>query len=468
MDLYLQIFFTTLALAFAMIHFFLFFYNSDLKTNLYFATFLVFYALNIFFDYQTGLVSGLNEIFFLRLHRAVAPFSGVFGLLFTYSILNYKLSKQFWIISAGLSVSGIFAVYDPQDNFTYLIIVQFILYAEIIRLLVSAILNKKENILIISSGFFLLFIFSMYDMLMDFGLINGFYKIKNGYPFGFLALIITISIHLARNYAQINKKVLDQQQEAKEKEISRLLLEAEDKRKTHELDEARRLQLSLLPDCAPTLSKYDICFDMKTASEVGGDYYDYLVQEDGSITIAIGDATGHGMKAGIMVSIIKSLFLTHALDMDIPSFFNRCSQTIKSMHLNNLYMAMMLVKIHDYNLITSSAGIPPIMIYRCKDKSIEEIITKGMPLGAFETFDYQTVTSQLFQGDIILLMTDGLAELFNENKEEFGFQRISQVFSEHAHLTSSQIVQVLFEAGKEWKGSLNQNDDISLAAIKLV
>jgi sigma-B regulation protein RsbU (phosphoserine phosphatase) len=173
------------------------------------------------------------------------------------------------------------------------------------------------------------------------------------------------------------------------------------------------------------------------------------------------------MKAGIMVSIIKSLFLTHARHLDIPSFFKQCSETIKKMHLQNLYMAMMLLKITNNRLISSSAGIPPIMIYRKDRNIIEELVTKGMPLGAFETFKYNTVETDLFPGDIILLMTDGLSELFNEEREEFGFERIRDSFLHNVHLPASEIVDRLFEAGAEWKGAAIQNDDITLIAIRI-
>ena len=102
--------------------------------------------------------------------------------------------------------------------------------------------------------------------------------------------------------------------------------------------------------------------------QVGGDYYDYFISGSGEISIVIGDATDHGMKAGMMVSIIKGLFLTHINNMEIKKFLNSCSQTIKQMKLKNLYMALMLVKINDRRLEMSSAGIPPLLNDPEKDK----------------------------------------------------------------------------------------------------
>ena len=80
----------------------------------------------------------------------------------------------------------------------------------------------------------------------------------------------------------------------------------EDKRKTEELEQARDFQMSLIPQAAPNYPGYEFAFFMKTSTEVGGDYYDFFPQDDGSIYVVVGDATGHGLNAGMMVSITKS------------------------------------------------------------------------------------------------------------------------------------------------------------------
>ena len=83
----------------------------------------------------------------------------------------------------------------------------------------------------------------------------------------------------------------------------------------------------------------------KTATEVGGDYYDFNISKDGTLNVVIGDATGHGMKAGNMVVSIKSLIYSLPDDMLIPDFFNRCTRIIKHMNMKNLYMCLSLIRI---------------------------------------------------------------------------------------------------------------------------
>ena len=248
--------------------------------------------------------------------------------------------------------------------------------------------------------------------------------------------------------------------------MKRRLLEVEDARKSKELEEARKLQLSMLPNCVTEIPGLDICLHMEPATEVGGDYYDYQFGEDETFTIAIGDATGHGMKAGIMVSIIKSLFITEATRMDITSFFKKCSETIKQMQLGNLYMAMMLVKIKDHKLTASSAGMPPIYIYRAETKTVEEIILKGMPLGGPGSFQYKATETTLAPGDTILLMSDGFPELFNNENEMLDYPRVIDIYQETAEKSPDEIVAHLMAAGKKWRNGRPQDDDITFVVVK--
>jgi serine phosphatase RsbU (regulator of sigma subunit) len=467
MVLYQQICFTTLAISCGILHFILFLYNRRFKSNVFFAIFLFIYATGIFFDYQAALANSWEEaIIYLRIHRGFVIFNPIFVLLFLYYTFNFKIPKYFWLIAAALMTTGFFAVLNPIENFEYTQYPGIIASLEAIRILISALKNKKYDAWIIASGFMLLFLFSMYDMLLDLNLMDPINNIKNGYPLGFLFLIISASIYLARDFARVNRIILTKEREAKEMEIAQKLLEAEDNRKAKELNDARNLQISLLPNYISQIKNYDICFDMRTASEVGGDYYDYSISESGEITIVVGDATDHGMKAGMMVSIIKSLFLTHVNDMGLKDFLNSCSRTIKQMKLKNLYMALMLIKIKDRHLIASSAGIPPIFIHRKKTNTIEEFKIKGMPLGAVDSFPYETIETELDYGDTVLLITDGLPDLFNKGSESFGYDRTKEVFRQNAGGTVSEIVRDLFSAGERWREDRKQNDDITLVVFR--
>ena len=185
------------------------------------------------------------------------------------------------------------------------------------------------------------------------------------------------------------------------------LLRAENQRKTQELEEARQLQLSMLPKVLPQLPHLDIAVYMKTATEVGGDYYDFNVSLDGTLTVVLGDATGHGMRAGTMVTSAKSLFNSYAENPDILFTFREMTRCIKQMQFQSLAMSMMMLKIKNNKLLMSSAGMPPVYLFRNKHKIVEEYLIEGMPLGTMDNFPYELKEMELFSGDTILLMSDG-------------------------------------------------------------
>ncbi|MCB9249363.1 MAG: hypothetical protein H6613_12865 [Ignavibacteriales bacterium] len=121
-------------------------------------------------------------------------------------------------------------------------------------------------------------------------------------------------------------------------------MEAENRRKTEELEEARQLQLSMLPKELPQLPNLDIAVYMKTATEVGGDYYDFHIGLDGTLTVVVGDATGHGMKAGTMVTTTKSLFNVLAPNPNIIDTFHEMTRCLKLMQMDKLSMCMTMLK----------------------------------------------------------------------------------------------------------------------------
>lgn len=244
-------------------------------------------------------------------------------------------------------------------------------------------------------------------------------------------------------------------------------VEAENLRKTQELDQARRLQLSMLPRQLPVLPNLDISVHMQPASEVGGDYYDFAVDDEGGLTVVVGDATGHGLSAGTMVSVVKSLFISNPPREDFQTFFKNCTRTIRRLHLGNLYMALSLVRIKDRNLLLSAAGMPPAYLFRQATGEVEELVVKGMPLGAVDHFSYEDKRVSLQPGDSLLLLSDGLPELFNEARESFDYPRVRAAFQQVGKESSESIVEHLINEGDQWRNGRAPNDDVTFVVIKV-
>ncbi|MCF8241315.1 MAG: SpoIIE family protein phosphatase [Melioribacteraceae bacterium] len=277
-------------------------------------------------------------------------------------------------------------------------------------------------------------------------------------------------INKEREKAQIREAELRAEAaelQTKAAEAQAKALESENQRKSHELEEARKIQLSMLPETIPAVDHLDIDVYMRTATEVGGDYYDFHLDENGALTIALGDATGHGLKAGTMVSVLKWEFITSPDDENIVDFFIRSNKTIKKMNLWNLYMALTLVRITNYKMEFVTAGMPPVLIYRNENGEIEEYVNKAMPLGAFDDFPYQKSELKLKKGDVILLLTDGITEQFNEENELLGYPKVKDILKSSHNDSPKQIIRNIISAGEEWGNNVSQNDDITLLVIKV-
>ena len=255
---------------------------------------------------------------------------------------------------------------------------------------------------------------------------------------------------------------------AKAAEAEKRAMEAEYIHKKKELEEARQLQLSMLPEKLPQLPHLDIAVYMSTATEVGGDYYDFHVGMDGTLTVVLGDATGHGMKAGTMVTAVKGLFNSYSSNPDILYSFHEISRCIKQMRLGKLSMCMTMLKINQNKMIMSAAGMPPIMIYKSDERNASEEVIKGMPLGTFDNYPYDIRETELKPGDTILLMSDGLPELQNKDDELYGYQRVRNVFENSAEKKPEQIIEQLKSEGKNWSGDKDPDDDITFVVIKVI
>jgi sigma-B regulation protein RsbU (phosphoserine phosphatase) len=244
-------------------------------------------------------------------------------------------------------------------------------------------------------------------------------------------------------------------------------LEAENEIRAKELEEARQLQLSMLPQAIPQLPHLEIAAFMKPATEVGGDYYDFHLSDDGVLTVAVGDATGHGLKAGTVVTATKSLFNHLAQESEIPAIFQQSSRALKRMNLRSLFMAMTIAKVRGYQLTLGSAGMPPVLIYRAAQRFVEEISLRGIPLGSLTSYSYSERSLNLAPGDVVVLMSDGYPERFNGKNEMLDYGSAKSVLMENAILPPQEIIEVFVKVADKWADGRPQDDDVTFVVLKV-
>jgi serine phosphatase RsbU (regulator of sigma subunit) len=243
-------------------------------------------------------------------------------------------------------------------------------------------------------------------------------------------------------------------------------LEAENEQRAKELEGARQLQLSMLPKQIPQLPHLDIAAYMRPATEVGGDYYDFHVADDGALTIAVGDATGHGLKAGTVVTAMKSLFHCYAGEPELHPVLNQSSRVLKKMNLRSMFMGLTVIRLKDCSLKISSAGMPPVLIYRARDGVVDEVLIKAVPLGSISSYQYRELEMDVSLGDVVVMMSDGLPERFNQEGEMFDYARVKEALTEAGALSSQQIIDHFVESGEKWANGRLQDDDMTFVVLK--
>jgi serine phosphatase RsbU (regulator of sigma subunit) len=476
-----QMFFFGVLLAFSLIHFLLYLYYKKFKPNLYFAALTLLVALLAFFRFERIFIDDVYAaIWNFKIFNLIGILTLLAYLRFTYYLVYKNLPKSFLIISSiGVAIFIWFLV-SPIAAFDFLTILFLIIIVEMLRVITVSLVKKRillyDDSWIILIGILPFTVTSIHRFMSRLGVVPELWDFIS-FPYTYYSLLVVLlsmSVFLARNFAKTNKDLEIQLEQVKslsektlQQEIEKTKLEAENERKTKELEEARELQLSMLPKEIPLSSNYDISVYMKTATEVGGDYYDFYVEDDDTLTIAVGDATGHGMQAGTMVAASKSLFKAKAANPDPSLILKESSNALKEMGFSLLFMAMTIAKFSKDKIILSSAGMPFSLLYRSEQNKVEELEVKGMPMGSMKNFPYKSEEVNVKPGDVILFMSDGFPELYNENNNMLGYDKAVEIFNEVANSDAGEVIHQLINEAKNWAGNYPLQDDITFVVVKI-
>jgi serine phosphatase RsbU (regulator of sigma subunit) len=271
---------------------------------------------------------------------------------------------------------------------------------------------------------------------------------------------------MAEDLSINQQKLLEQERARKEQELQQRFMAVEFERKTTELEEARRFQLSMLPKELPRHPAYDVAVYTRTATEVGGDYYDFHLADD-VLSVTIGDATGHGAKAGTMVTVIKTLFAGYGGATSPAQFLTGAAGKIKRMELGRMAMALSLGRFERRKLTLSSAGMPPVLVHRKASSQVEEVALSATPLGTLGT-TYEQTAVDLAAGDTVLFLSDGFPELMNDAGQQLGYAAALDAFAEAAGGESaSAVIESLATFAKRWHGDAPPNDDVTFVVIRV-
>ena len=287
--------------------------------------------------------------------------------------------------------------------------------------------------------------------------------VKTGNELGQLAKAFN---RMAEDLSRQQERLVEQERARKEQELQQRLLAVEYDRKSFELEEARRFQLSMLPKEVPHHPAYDLAVYTRTATEVGGDYYDFHLTGD-VLAVTIGDATGHGAKAGTMVTVVKTLFAGYTPTTSPAHFLGDAAEKIKRMDLGRMAMALSLGVFEERTLTLSSAGMPPVLLHRAAANTVEELALGATPLGTLGT-TYAEMRVALAPGDTVLFLTDGFPELMNDAGQQLGYAAALDAFAEAARReTAAAVIESLATFAARWHGDAPPNDDVTFVIARI-
>jgi serine phosphatase RsbU (regulator of sigma subunit)/predicted ester cyclase len=245
--------------------------------------------------------------------------------------------------------------------------------------------------------------------------------------------------------------------------------ERERERIDQELQVARRIQHASLPEEVPTLEGWQIAPYYQPAREVGGDFYDFHFLSEGRLGLVVGDATGKGVPAALVMSTTLGMLQLAARALDSPSpgeVLEQVNETLLARIPSNMFVTCFYAILEPKSGTLSYANAGHDLPYLWRAGAAEELRARGMPLGLMPGMHYEEKEIVLQKGDSTLLYTDGLVEAHDPKGEMFGFPRLRALVSEHAEEEKSLQETLLEElysfVGEGWE----QEDDITLVTLR--
>jgi sigma-B regulation protein RsbU (phosphoserine phosphatase) len=257
-------------------------------------------------------------------------------------------------------------------------------------------------------------------------------------------------------------------------------IEVDHRRKTEELAFARQLQLSMLPTSNVSRDNIEIIGQMRTATEVGGDYYDFIEMADGRICVAVGDATGHGMAAGLVVGMVK-MGLIHALQGGLQRAnggasvkpliedLNRSLTRSLSRRGMGMCLGAAILDASTLKVEVVSNGMPAPYHYRAVSHSLSVIETQAPPLGFLRQVNVRPVEARLAPGDALIWLSDGFEERMNYANQIWGSEQVERTLERVCgeETSAENIARRMIDACDDAAGGRSNDDDMTIVVARV-
>lgn len=245
---------------------------------------------------------------------------------------------------------------------------------------------------------------------------------------------------------------------------------ADRERQRVELETARKIQSSILPELPPELSGVQIAHAYLPASEVGGDFYDVLALEDGRLAVAVGDVAGHGVSSGLVMSMAKSaLAVQVTFNPEVGEVFRTLNRVVHQTARKRLLATLCYAVLDPMRreLLYASAG--HLYPYRITAEGrVDPLESTSYPLGVRGQLQIDPRAAKLQPGDTLFLFSDGLVEARQEGSEEiFGFDRLEALLAKNAHLGVERLRDAVLSEVERFSGHAPREDDQTILVLRL-
>lgn len=252
-------------------------------------------------------------------------------------------------------------------------------------------------------------------------------------------------------------------------ENMRLLeVQNEQRRLANELAVASEIQLRLHPATPPAIEGYDMIGVSFPCYEVGGDYYDFIEKRDGRCVIALGDVSGKGTGAALLMSSVHAAVRAHTTTrLSACEVVTEINQYIYDNTPANRYVTMFYSELdpRTHQLTYINAGHNPPLLVRTTGE-VTRLDIGGFPVGITPFGEYREGWAELEAGDVLVIYSDGASESLNEAEEEFGEARMIEIVQKHRHRTAAGIRDRIDEALTKFVGNAETVDDLTLVIVK--
>jgi sigma-B regulation protein RsbU (phosphoserine phosphatase) len=241
------------------------------------------------------------------------------------------------------------------------------------------------------------------------------------------------------------------------------------KRIEEEMEMARQIQKQLLPESLPKLNDYEIFAQNISSYQVGGDLYDVIKLDENNFLFGIADVTGKGTPASLLMSNLQAALRTVSESgMDLPKAVFKINNLIckntSSDKFITFFVGILNLKEHTFRYV--NAGHNPPVWYQTREGKTALLEEGGLLLGVFPNAEYDMGEIIINEGDHIFMFTDGINEALDEDKNEFGDERLTEFVASYHELPPDKFVEKLFAELSAHRGKAPQSDDITLIDIR--